>query len=73
MTVSIYFPLAVRSTVNFAESPETVFDNLHEVSPHVFTAVPRVWEKVYSRVTVLSMEATTLGKLGLQGRVGAWA
>jgi long-chain acyl-CoA synthetase len=60
---SIYFPLAVGSTVNFAESPETVFDNLREVSPHVFTAVPRVWEKVYSRVTVLAMEATALGRL----------
>ncbi len=67
---SIYFPLAVRSTVNFAESPETVFDNLREVSPHVFTAVPRVWEKVYSRVTVLSMEATTLGKLAFKAALG---
>jgi long-chain acyl-CoA synthetase len=63
---SIYFPLAVRSTVNFAESPETVFDNLREVSPHVFTVVPRVWEKVYSRVTVLAMEATTLGKFAFK-------
>jgi long-chain acyl-CoA synthetase len=67
---SIYFPLAVRSTVNFAESPETVFDNLREVSPHVFTAVPRVWEKVYSRVTVLSMEATTLGKFAFKAALG---
>lgn len=67
---SIYFPLAVRSTVNFAESPETVFDNLREVSPHVFTAVPRVWEKVYSRVTVLSMEATTIGKLAFKASLG---
>lgn len=67
---SIYFPLAVRSTVNFAESPETVFDNLREVSPHVFTAVPRVWEKVYSRVTVLSMEATGFGKLAFKASLG---
>ena len=68
---SIYFPLAVRSTVNFAESPETVFDNLREVSPHVFTAVPRVWEKVYSRVTVLAQEATPLGRLVFRLAMGA--
>ena len=69
---SIYFPLAVCSTVNFAESPETVFDNLREVSPHVFTAVPRVWEKIYSRVTILAQEATTPGRIafGLALRAG---
>jgi long-chain acyl-CoA synthetase len=67
---SIYFPLAVGSTVNFAESPETVFDNLREVSPHVFTAVPRVWEKIYSRVTVLASEATTLGRWAFKLALG---
>src|SRR5690606_15947303 len=47
---------------NFAESPETVFDNVREVSPHVFTAVPRVWEKDYSRVTIMASEASSIGK-----------
>jgi len=61
--VSVYFPLAARATVNFAESPETVFDNLQEVSPNHFTAVPRVWEKIYSRVLVLAQEATPVGRL----------
>jgi len=61
--VSVYFPLAARATVNFAESPETVFDNLQEVSPSHFTAVPRVWEKIYSRVLVLAQEATPVGRL----------
>ncbi len=61
--VSIYMPLMVSSTVNFAESVETVFDNLREISPHGFVAVPRVWEKVYSRVLVMAQEATWLGKL----------
>jgi long-chain acyl-CoA synthetase len=60
---SSYFPLAARSIVNFAESPETVFDNLREVSPQSFSAVPRVWEKVYSRVLILAQEATPLGRL----------
>jgi len=60
--ISIYFPLAAKATVNFAESPETVFDNMQEVSPTIFTAVPRVWEKIYSRVLVLSQEATWIGR-----------
>jgi long-chain acyl-CoA synthetase len=60
--VSVYFPLAARSKVNFAESPETVFDNMQEVSPSTFFAVPRVWEKVYSRVLVLAQEATPIGR-----------
>ncbi len=61
--VSAYFPIAGKSIVNFAESPETVFDNLQEVSPAHFTAVPRVWEKIYSRVLVLVQEATPIGRL----------
>lgn len=71
--VSVYFPLAARATVNFAESPETVFDNLQEVSPDHFTAVPRVWEKIYSRVLVLAQEATPAGRLAfhMAQRAGA--
>jgi long-chain acyl-CoA synthetase len=60
---SAYFPIGVRSIVNFAESPETVFENLREVRPHTFSAVPRVWEKVYSRVSILAQEATLAGRL----------
>lgn len=60
--VSLYTPLIVSSVVNFAESPETVFDNLREVSPHGFVAVPRVWEKIYSRVTVMAQESTLIGR-----------
>jgi len=61
--ITVFIPIGFGSTVNFAESPETVFDNVREVSPHVFTAVPRVWEKVYSRISIMSGEATRLGKL----------
>lgn len=61
--ISVFIPVGFGSTVNFAESPETVFDNVREVSPNVFTAVPRVWEKIYSRVTIMAGEATALGRL----------
>jgi long-chain acyl-CoA synthetase len=60
--ITVFLPIGMRSTVNFAESPETVFDNVREVSPHVFTAVPRVWEKVYSRITIMANGSTRLGR-----------
>ncbi|MEE9375534.1 MAG: long-chain fatty acid--CoA ligase [Rhizobiaceae bacterium] len=55
-------PIAFKSTLNFAESPETVFDNMQEVSPNTFVAVPRLWEKIYSRVSILVTDATTSQK-----------
>ncbi|MGR3758548.1 AMP-dependent synthetase/ligase [Roseobacteraceae bacterium NS-SX3] len=69
--VSVYFPLGAASTVNFAESPETVFDNMQEVSPATFFAVPRVWEKIYSRVLVLAQEATPVGRWAFHQAVKA--
>ncbi len=60
--VSVFLPIGMRSTVNFAESPETVFDNVREVGPCIFTAVPRLWEKIYSRISIMSSEATMLGR-----------
>ncbi|WP_170398774.1 AMP-dependent synthetase/ligase [Ruegeria arenilitoris] len=60
--VSIYFPLAAKCVVNFAESPETVFANLQEVSPTTFVAVPRVWEKIYSHVQIMAQDATPSGR-----------
>ena len=55
-----YIPIMRRSVINFVENPETVFDNLREVQPHVFFAVPRVWEKIYSQVMISVGEATRL-------------
>ncbi|WP_246658728.1 long-chain fatty acid--CoA ligase [Mesorhizobium sp. J18] len=69
--ISVFLPIGMESTVNFAESPETVFDNVREVSPHVFTAVPRVWEKIYSRITIMAGEATPLGRWAYRRAVAA--
>ena len=63
-----YVPLHRGSTVNFVENPETVFDNLREVQPMVFFAVPRVWEKIFSTVAITIREA---GRL--QQAAYAWA
>lgn len=59
---SVNSPIAAGSTVNFAESPETIFDNLQEVSPQTFVAVPRLWEKIYSQVAIRIGDATGLQK-----------
>ena len=59
--VSVEAPIANGCIVNFAESPETVFDNLQEVSPDSFSGVPRIWEKIYSRVMILRSEAGPIG------------
>ncbi|HWL18810.1 MAG TPA: AMP-dependent synthetase/ligase [Bradyrhizobium sp.] len=53
-----YVSLALGSVMNFAESPETVPDNLREVQPTAFLAVPRIWEKFYSSVTIALKDAT---------------
>ncbi len=60
--VSVFVPIAAKSVVNFAESVETVFDNLREVSPASFTAVPRIWEKIHSRISAMSQDATATGR-----------
>jgi long-chain acyl-CoA synthetase len=53
-----YNSLALGSVMNFAESPETVPDNLREVQPTAFLAVPRIWEKFYSGITIALKDAT---------------
>ena len=60
--VSVEVPIFKGCTVNFAESPETVFENLREVSPNTFAAVPRLWEKIYSSMMTLRDEATGFGR-----------
>lgn len=60
--VSVEVPIYEGCTVNFAESPETVFENLREVSPNTFAAVPRLWEKIYSSLMTLRDEATGFGR-----------
>ncbi len=46
------------SVLNFVENPDTVPENVREIAPTIFFAVPRVWEKFYSAVTIAVREAT---------------
>jgi len=53
-----YFSLYTGAKLNFVENPETVPENVREIAPTVFTAVPRVWEKFYSGVMIALKEAS---------------
>jgi long-chain acyl-CoA synthetase len=55
-----YFSLYTGAVLNFVENPETVPENVREIAPTVFTAVPRVWEKFYSGVMIALKEASPL-------------
>jgi len=68
---SLEVQIGAGTTVNFAESPETVFENLQEVSPHTFIAVPRLWEKIYSRLQISRKEATGLGRWAFDQAIAA--
>ena len=56
--VGVYTALLSGTPLNFVENPETVPENVREIAPTVFGAVPRVWEKFYSVVTIRMKEAT---------------
>jgi long-chain acyl-CoA synthetase len=58
-----YFCLYTGAKLNFVENPETVPENVREIAPTVAVAVPRVWEKFYSAVTIAIMESGRLQQL----------
>ena len=69
-TFSVFNPLRTGATVNFAESLDTVPENIREVAPALFFAVPRIWEKFYSAVALRMREATALGRLAYRWAIG---
>jgi len=61
---SVFYPLIVGGiTVNFAESIDTVQENLREIAPTVFFAVPRIWEKMHSAHIMRMRDATWFKRL----------
>ena len=65
-----YFSLYTGSKLNFVENPETVPENVREIAPTVFTAVPRVWEKFYSGVMITLKEASKLQQVAYGWAIG---
>lgn len=58
--LSLYLPLVWGYTVHFAESLDTLFQNLQEVRPTILFAVPRLWEKLSAQVELHMREADFL-------------
>ncbi|MFZ9335438.1 MAG: AMP-dependent synthetase/ligase, partial [Burkholderiaceae bacterium] len=65
-----YFSLYTGARLNFVENPETVPENVREIAPTVFTAVPRVWEKFYSGVMIALKEAGALQQAAYAWSIG---
>ncbi|MEX1001305.1 MAG: AMP-dependent synthetase/ligase [Crocinitomicaceae bacterium] len=55
-------------SIYFAESLDTIGDNLKEIKPNIFTAVPRLLEKVFDKI-VAKGEALT----GIKKKLFFWA
>jgi long-chain acyl-CoA synthetase len=59
---TVFVPLAVGATVNFAESLRTVQSDLREIGPTIFLGVPRIWEKLHAAMDIKAREAGGLRK-----------
>lgn len=56
----IMFHLYQGHIVNFTENTDTVMADMRDVSPTLFHAVPRIWEKYYSAIVLKMADATWL-------------
>jgi long-chain acyl-CoA synthetase len=55
--VSLFQSIWSGGAVNFLESPDTLPQNLREVSPTIFASVPRLWEKFASTIEIRMSDA----------------
>ncbi|OYT91302.1 MAG: long-chain fatty acid--CoA ligase [Burkholderiales bacterium PBB3] len=65
-----FYGMYTGAKLNFVENPETIPDNVREIAPTVFTAVPRVWEKFYSGVMISLKEAGMLQQAAYAWSIG---
>lgn len=63
-----YLYLYVGAGIYYAESLETIGDNLKEVKPFAFSTVPRLLEKVYDKIVAKGEELT-----GIKRKLFFWA
>jgi len=50
--------LTIGHIINFTENTDTVMMDMRDVSPTLFHAVPRIWEKYYSSIVLKMADAT---------------
>lgn len=58
----LYLFMYTGVSIYYAESMDTIGDNIREVRPHVFTAVPRLLEKVFDKIMAKGGELTGIKK-----------
>ena len=63
-----YLYMKIGCSIYFAESLETIGDNIREVHPQIFTAVPRLIEKVFDKIMAKGDELT-----GIKRKLFFWA
>ncbi|RZK38448.1 MAG: long-chain fatty acid--CoA ligase [Hymenobacter sp.] len=63
-----YIYMIAGVSIYYAESMETIADNLREVHPSIITTVPRLLEKIYDRIVAKGHEQT-----GLKHKLFFWA
>lgn len=63
-----YTYMTIGASIYYAESMDTIGDNLKEVQPHFFTSVPRLLEKVYDKIVAKGHELT-----GIKKKLFFWA
>lgn len=63
-----YLWMYLGVSIYYAESLETIADNLKEVKPEVFSTVPRLLEKVYDKIVTKGTELT-----GIKHKLFFWA
>jgi long-chain acyl-CoA synthetase len=70
--LSVFIPMRAHYMVNFVESPDTVTQNMTEVSPSFMLSVPRIWEKYFAGIFIRMKDATLLKKMtfGLARHIG---
>ena len=64
----LYIYQANSVPIHFAESLETISQNLQEIKPNVMTVVPRVLEKVYDKIYAKGSDLT-----GIKKKLFFWA
>ena len=57
-----YLYMYLGCSIHYAESLETIGENIKEVQPEVFTAVPRLIEKVFEKIMAKGDELTGIKK-----------
>lgn len=63
-TIGYYVPILFGATIAYAESIDTISQNLLEVRPTVCCAVPRLFEKIYTKM-LKKIEGSNAVKRGL--------